>query len=168
MVRTRHIAILALFAAGAALGATAAPSAHDLAGRWTHRSMSGDVSGARFAVEDEVVIVAVDRGRAVFDIQLSFFNGHACSIGGMANLEGGRLVYRDPESRGYDGAPCTLAIWRDGARLRWDDGEASCQGFCGARGGLRGGEMRWSGRRPVSRTEQARILADHERNRDLP
>jgi len=168
MKPARYFAILGLFAAGAALGATAAPSAYDLAGRWTHRFVSGDVSGARFTVQDSVIIVPVDRGRAVFDVQLNFFNGHECSIGGLASLDGGRLIYRDPESRGYDGTPCTLRIWRDGARLRWDDGEASCQGYCGARGGLRNGEMRWSGRRPVSRAERARILRDHERNRDLP
>lgn len=164
----RYAALLCLFAAGAALGAGAAPSAFDLAGRWTHGHTSGDISGARFPVEDEVIIVAVDRDRAIFDIQLNFFNGHTCSIGGMASLEGGRLVYRDPEMRGYDGRACTLSIWRDGNRLRWDDGEATCQGSCGARGGLRGGEMRWSGRRAITRAEQARILADYQRDRILP
>ena len=161
--------LLALFAAGLALGgAAAAPSAFDLAGRWTHRFTSGDVTGRRFPVEDEVVIVAVDRTHAIFDIQLSFFNGHQCSIGGMASLEGRQLVYRDPEIRGYDGSACTLRIWRDGARLRWDDGEATCQGHCGARGGLRGGEMRWSGRRPVPAARQARIRADHRRESGRP
>jgi hypothetical protein len=158
-----------LFAAGLALGgAAAAPSAHDLAGRWTHRFTSGDISGARFPVEDEVVIVAVDRGHAVFDIQLNFFNGHQCSIGGMATLEGRQLVFRDPAGRGYDGRTCALRIWRDGARLRWDDGEGTCQGYCGARGRLAGGEMRWAGRRPISPAEQARIRADQERNSQLP
>jgi hypothetical protein len=161
--------LLALFAAGLALGgAAAAPSAHDLAGRWTHRFTSGDISGARFPVEDEVLIVAVDRGHAIFDIQLNFFNGHECSIGGMATLEGRQLVFRDSESRGYDGRACSLRIWRDGARLRWDDGEGTCQGFCGARGGLGGGEMRWAARRAIPAREQARIIADERRNRSLP
>jgi hypothetical protein len=154
-VAGRHIA---LFAAGLALGgAAAAPSAQDLAGRWTHRFTSGDITGARFPVEDEVLIVAVDRSHAIFAIQLNFFNGHECSIGGLATLEGRQLVYRDPENRGYDGSPCTLRIWRDGGRLRWDDGEGTCQAFCGARGGLRGGEMRWAARRPLTAAEQARI-----------
>ena len=164
----RYAALLCLFAAGAALGAGAAPSAFDLAGRWTHGHISGGISGVRFPVEDEVIIVALDRGRAIFDIQLNFFNGHTCNVGGMARLEGARLVFRDREGRSYDGRTCTLSIWRDGARLRWDDGESTCQGYCGARGGLRGGEMRWSSRRRIPRAEQARILADYQRDRSLP
>jgi len=164
----RYAPLLGLFLAGTALGAAAAPSAFDLSGRYTYNFRNGDISGDRFTSTDSVIIVPIDRGRAYFDMQLNFFNGHECSIGGMATLEGGRLVYRDPQMRGFDGAPCTLAIWRDGARLRWTDGEGSCKGYCGARGGLSDGEMRWSSRRPIPRAEQARILADYERTADLP
>jgi len=164
----RRAAAFCLLIAGAALGGAAAPSAYDLAGRWTHRFTSGDISGARFRVEDKVVIVPVGRGRAVFDIQLNFFNGHQCSISGTAGLEVSRLVYRDSRNLGENGTSCRLTIWRDGARLRWDDGEGSCRAYCGARGGLGEGEMRWSGRRTLSRTEQARVIAEYERNRELP
>ncbi len=157
-----------MFAAGALLGAAVPPSAHDLAGRYTHSFRNGDVSGARFTSTDTVTIVATGRANAYVDLQLNFFNGHECSIGGMAALEGGRLVYRDPEMRGYDGTPCRLSLWRDGARLRWDDGPGSCHGYCGARGGLSDGAMRWTSRRPIPRAEQARILADYERDRQLP
>lgn len=159
---------LLLLLAGATLGAAAAPSAHDLAGRWTHRFSSGDISGARFPVTDELVIVATDRTHAVFDLQLNFFNGHICSIGGVATLERGRLVYNNAEITSFDGAACRLEIWREGNRIRWDDGEGTCQGFCGARGGLRGGEMRWSARRPIAPRERARIVAEERRNRNLP
>lgn len=159
--------ILILFAAGAALGAAAAPSAYELAGRYTYSFRNGDVTGARFTSTDTLVIVPVDRRRAVFDMQLNFFNGHECSIGGLAVLEGNRLVFRDPEP-GYDGRRCTLTIWRDRARLRWDDGEDSCRGNCGARGSLGDGGMAWTSRRPISRAEQSRIRADYDRNRDLP
>ena len=161
--------LLLLLAVGAALGGAAtAPSAHDLAGQWTRRFTSGDITGARFPVEDELVVVATDPTHAVFDLQLNFFNGHECSIGGVATLEGSRLVYNNPQTTGYDGSPCRLEIWRDGNRIRWDDGEGTCQGFCGARGGLRGGEMRWSARRAISRRRQADIIANEQRNRNLP
>ncbi|HYN46920.1 MAG TPA: hypothetical protein VES64_09535 [Allosphingosinicella sp.] len=164
----RYGAVLALFAAGAAVGAAAAPSAYDLAGRYTHRFENGDISGARFTSTDTVLIVAVGRRRAYVDLHLNFFNGHECSIGGMAGLEDGRLVLRDPQARGHDGAPCMLSIWRDGARLRWTDGDGSCRSNCGARGSLSDGAMRWSSRRAVARAEQARILRNHERDRSLP
>jgi hypothetical protein len=160
--------LLLLLPAGAVLGGAAVPSAHDLAGRWTRRFTSGDISGARFPVQDQLVIVATGPGHAVFDLQLHFFNGHECSIGGVATLEGSRLVYENAQTTGYDGSACRLEIWRDGNRIRWDDGESTCQGFCGARGGLGGGELRWSTRRAITRAERARIIANEQRNRSLP
>lgn len=159
---------LAVFATGTALEAAVPPSAHDLAGRYTHSFRNGDISGDRFTSTDSAIIVATDRSHAVVDLQLNFFNGHECSIGGMAELDGRQLVFRDSEMQGFDGASCELRIWRDGARLRWTDGEGSCRGYCGARGGLSDGEMRWSSRRPIPRAEQARILRDLERSRALP
>jgi len=158
---------LALFAAGAALGA-AAPSAYDLAGRYTHSFRNGDISGARFTSTDSVIIVATDPGHAYVDVQLNFFNGHECSIGGMAALEGGRLVLRDPEAQGHDGTPCRLSLWREGGKLRWTDGEGSCRSNCGARGGLTDGEMAWSSRRPIPAAEQARILSNQQQEANLP
>ena len=155
-----------LVLAGAMLGAQAAPSAYDLAGRFVWRHANGDVTGARFTTTDEVVIVPADRDSAYVSMALTFFNGHECSIGGMARMEGSRLVLRDPDAQGFDGTPCRLEIWRQGNRLRWDDGEASCSSTCGARGGYNNGEMRWSLRRTIPRAEQQRILADARRPRD--
>jgi hypothetical protein len=148
------------------LGAQTAPSAYDLAGRFIVRRPNGDITGARFTTTDTVTIVAADRNSAYVSMDLSFFNGHECSIGGMATLEGSRLVLRDPDAQGYDGTPCRLEIWRQGGQLRWDDGEATCRSTCGARGGYNDGEMRWSARRIIPRAEQARILADARRPRD--
>lgn len=158
--------IVAIAVAGAMLGAQAAPSAYDLAGRFVTRHANGDVSGARFTTTDEVVIVPADRSTAYVSFGLTFFNGHECSIGGMARMEGSRLVLRDPDAQGFDGAPCRLQIWRQGSRLRWDDGEGSCQSTCGARGGYHDGGMRWSARRAIPRAEQQRILTDARRPRD--
>lgn len=166
--KARLLALIALVAGGAALGTGTATSAFDLAGRYTHSFRNGDVSGDSFTSTDTVLIVPTDASHAVFDIHLNFFNGHECSIGGVATLEEGALVYRDPEMTGYgDGGPCTLRIRRSGSRLGWDD-QGSCSGYCGARGSLRDGAIAWSSRRPLSRAERARILRDHERNRDLP
>jgi len=104
----------------------------------------------------------------LFEMELAFFNGHSCSIGGRATLEGSALVYRDPEMTGYgDGGPCTLRIRRRGGQLTWDDA-GSCAGNCGARGTLRDGALAWSSRRPVSRGERRRMLHDYGRSRTRP
>jgi hypothetical protein len=166
--KARLLALLALFAAGTAVGAGAGVTAFDVAGRYTHSFRNGDISGASFTSSDEVVIVPTDARHAVFDMELAFFNGHQCSIGGLATIEGNALVYRDPEMAGYgDGGPCILRIQRRGGRLTWDD-RGTCSGNCGARGSLRGGSIAWSSRRPVSRAERTGILTDYERNRHLP
>ena len=164
----RYCAVLAPFAAGAALAA-AAPSAYDLAGRYTHSFENGDISGARFTSTDRVVVIPLDRNRAYFGVQLNFFNGHQCAIGGTAAIEGRALVYRDPDVRGVgDASRCTFRIWREGRSLRWSDGEATCTRYCGARGSLRSGRMDWASRRPIPRAERARLLREYERVRDLP
>jgi hypothetical protein len=152
-------AAFVLFAAGAALGAAALGPAAELAGRYTYRFRNGDVSGAHYPSTDEVTIVDLGGGRAYVEMNLAFFNGHECAIGGAARTEGRRLVLRDPDARGFEGAPCRLEVWRQGSRLRWED-QGSCQSNCGARGGFGGGEMAWSSRRPVPRGERARILRD--------
>lgn len=165
----RYFAVLAPFAAGAALGAAASPSAYDLAGRYTHSFKNGDVSGAGFTSTNRVVVIPLGRNRAYFDVQLNFFNGHQCGIGGTAAIEGRALVYRDPDvADGGTGSPCTFRIWREGRSLRWSDGEATCTRYCGARGSLRSGRMDWSSRRPIPRAERARLLREYARVRDLP
>jgi hypothetical protein len=154
-----------LFAGGAALGAGAAPSAFDLAGRYTYSHRNGNVDGESYTSTDSLVIVPTDARHALFDMGLAFFNGHSCGISGRATLEGDALVYRDPQMTGYgDGGPCTLRIRRRGPRLAWDDA-GSCSGYCGMRGSLREGSMAWSSRRPVRRTERRRMLRDYQRNR---
>ena len=149
-----------------ALAAVAGPE--ELAGRYRHSFRSGDVSGDSYTVTDEIVIVPVDARRAWLRMELNFFNGHQCSIAGLATWEGGELVYRDNETTGAEGRPCRLRIRRQGRSLRWDDGGNSCVNFCGARGSLNGGRVAWSTRRPLSRAERARLIREFERNATLP
>lgn len=163
--RARLAGLLALFAGGAALGAGAAPTAFDFAGRYAHSFRNGFVGGESYTSTDSVVIVPTDARHALFDMELAFYNGHSCSIGGRATLEGNALVYRDPQMFHYgEGGPCTLLIQRRGGQLVWDDA-GSCAGACGARGTLRDGALAWSSRRPVSAAERRRILHDYQRNR---
>jgi hypothetical protein len=158
-------ALLGLLAGGAALGAGAGPSAFDLAGRYTFSFRNGDVSGDHYRSTDELEIVARDRTHAAFDIGLAFYNGHECSLNGEAVLEGNVLVYREAQPAAPGEPLCVLRLWREGARLRWTDGEGSCQAYCGARGSLTDGHMAWSSRRALSRAERARFLRSEAQNR---
>ena len=166
--KARFLALLALLVGGTAIGAGAGVTAYDLAGRYTQRTRNGNVDGDRYMTTDVVAIVAADRRTAYFDVNLAFFNGHSCSLSGIATLEGRALVYREAVSRAQGGGTCTLRIWRDGARLRWTDGEDSCRAYCGARGSLTNGSMAWSSRRPIPRAARTRVIRDIERNQDLP
>ena len=158
--KLRYAALLALGAAGAGIGAVAGPSAFDLAGHYSHSFRNSDVSGEHFQVTDTLDIVARDRTHAVFDIHLNFFNSHECSLGGEAVLEGAVLVHRETRSLIEGQPPCVLRLWREGGRLRWNDGENSCKAYCGASGSLMDGGMAWSTRRPISRANRMRFLRD--------
>jgi len=165
--KARLPALLALFAAGTAAGAGAGVTAFDFAGRYTHTFRNGVVSGERYLTTNELMIVATGRNRAYFNFDLSFFNGHVCSLSGIARLEGQALVYREV-ARLPEDPPCVLRIWRRGARLRWNADNNSCRTYCGARGSFTDGGMRWSSRRPISRATRARLLREFERDRHLP
>jgi hypothetical protein len=145
------------------VGAVAAPSAFDLAGRYTRSFQNGAVEGGGYRSTDEVTIVATDARHAAFDIHLYFYNGHECHISGIATLEGGEFVSRDPEMTGYgDGGPCTLRIRRADQRIAWSDA-GTCSGYCGARGSLNGGGISMASRHPMSRAAQRRFLQRFQR-----
>jgi hypothetical protein len=160
----RYAALIAFAVAGAAMGAAAAPSAFDLAGHYSYSFRNGNVSGEQYRSTDTLDIVARDRTHAVFDIQLNFYNGHECSLGGEAVLEGRALVYREMTPLIEGEPPCVLRLWRDRGRMRWDDGDNSCKAYCGARGSFMDGGMAWSTRRPIPRATRARFLRPDRQN----
>lgn len=159
--RLFYAALLGLFAAGAALGARVAPSAFDLAGRYTYSFLNSTVFGERYPSTDELEIAALDRTHALFNIHLRFGNGHECSLSGVATLERSALVYREVQPPIRGDPACVLRLWRDGARLRWTDGANSCSAYCGTRGSFMEGSMAWSSRRPPSDAHRAHLLRNH-------
>jgi hypothetical protein len=69
----------------------------------------------------------------------------------VAKAAGGKLVYREKQPS-YDGGPtCHLTITNKGKSLLLDDGDGSCQSYCGARGSLSGFDLiPLSSKRPIS------------------
>jgi len=131
----------------------AAPSSPvtSLAGRYSKHFQNGFVDGSKYWSDDVVEIVPVDATHAYFRADLQFYNGHSCSIAGIAKTAGAKLVYREKQAS-YDGGPvCHLTITTKGKNLLLDDGNGGCQSYCGARGSLRGFDfIPLSSKRPIS------------------
>ena len=132
-----------------------------LAGRYSKHFQNGMVDGSKFWSDDVVEIVPVDAGHAFFRAELAFYNGHSCSIAGVAKAAGGKLVYSEKQPS-YDGGPtCHLTITTKGKSLLLDDGDGSCQSYCGARGSLTGFDLiPLSSKRPIS--YMARLKGSNE------
>jgi len=128
-----------------------------LSGRYSQHFRNGDVSGRSFWSDDVFEIVPVDARHAYIRAEINFFNGHMCSLNGVATAEGKALVYRDPAPADAYTPQCVLTVRRDGQRLSFDDGDGGCKRYCGARGGFHDGELPWASKRPI--TYLARLKA---------
>lgn len=143
--------MLALDAAAAdtpVAGATPAATIAQIAGVYKHRFTNGLVvpdkepmaAGTTYESENIVEIVAVDPTHLYIRAELQFFNGHTCSISGVAGAEGKAFVYHAAKPD-YDGSLCTLKVTPgvDGVEMTdrvTPESAASCRMYCGVRGNL--------------------------------
>jgi hypothetical protein len=110
----------------------------DIEGVYKHRFQNGLVTGEKYQSEDVVEIVRYDDTRIYVRAELQFFNGHECSISGIARYDGGRFAYDEPPSDPGAQA-CHFQIGVDGKAIRFGDADGVCRAsHCGARGGLDG------------------------------
>lgn len=138
----------------ALLGVAATPASPvtALAGRYSKHWQNGLIDGSKYWSDDVIEIVPVDATHVYFRAELDFYNGHSCSIRGVARAVGKMLVYREKEITTYEGkTPCTLTISAKGKALLLDDGDGTCKANCGARGTLSGFDfVPLSSKRPIS------------------
>ncbi|WP_088310054.1 hypothetical protein [Novosphingobium sp. B 225] len=140
--------LLLALGGGAMLQAAGGSPMAGMAGYYARTWQSGDVSGGKFDVTDEVVIEPIDAKQAKVSFALNFFNGHTCDLEGTATLMGNRLIYTDPD--GWDGNACKLEIWRQGKDLRWTDRDNGCHSYCGMRGTFTDMKLALKYRKPLS------------------
>jgi hypothetical protein len=148
MAGVRRAAILAV---SLGLLAAAGPASLDparIAGRYGHHFLNGNVDGGEYWSDDVLEIVRLDPRRAYVRAELKFYNGHECSIAGIAHAESGGLVYRERETN-FEGGHCALRVSETRGGVRLDD-DGSCQGHCGSRGGLSGIDFDRKSRRPIA------------------
>ncbi|HEY1606469.1 MAG TPA: hypothetical protein VGF77_12825 [Allosphingosinicella sp.] len=149
-----------LLCAGLAAAATG-PAAFDpgrIAGRYGHHFRNGLVDGSHYWSDDVLEIVRLDPRRAYVRAELQYYNGHQCSISGIAHAEGGGLVYREREPNA-DGH-CVLRIGETKAGVRLVD-DHSCQDHCGARGSLNGIDFDRRSRRPIAYMDRLKRSSDY-------
>ncbi len=140
--------VLAIAAAGAAMAAAASlPEA--LAGVYKDHFQNGLVTGETYRSEDVLEIVPTGPTAAYVRTILEFYNGHSCSLSGIAHVEGADLVYREPPSKKVGDVPCVLHVARKGAKVELSDEDGSCKAYCGARGSLSGDDFPASSRRVI-------------------
>jgi hypothetical protein len=133
----------------------------EMDGVYKHRFKSATIepgkapgeADAPYQAEDIIEIVRYDDRHVYVRARLEFYNGHSCSISGIAGYENGSFVYHDPE-KSFDGGPsCTLKVGVTNEKLTLTDritpdGASSCRAYCGVRGSLNY-EIAKSARRPI-------------------
>jgi hypothetical protein len=118
-----------------------------------------------YEAENILEIVRYDDKHIYIRVELQFYNGHTCSISGMAGHENGSFVYHDP-AKAYDGGQaCTLTVTPSDDAVSITDrpiptSRATCKGYCGVRGSLSDVSFPMTARRPIRYTE--RILKSRQ------
>ncbi|MFL5140272.1 MAG: hypothetical protein ACJ8C9_16680 [Microvirga sp.] len=159
MPRRLAFLLLAALAPALALAAEAPVDIGKLEGVYRRSFRNGDISGAKFTSTDVLEILAVEKGRAYFRTELNFFNGHLCSLSGIAEAEKAALVYRE-DTGGPDHA-CVLRLVPGGGRIRFEDVGGLCaKESCGARGWYNQSSFKTAARRKIG--DPARLKASAE------
>ena len=147
--------------AACAMSAPTLSQALDLdavAGRYTKSVRSGFVSGEKYRTDNVLEIVKVSPTSAYIRTRLEFFNGHACVMWGVADIEGDAFVYKgDPNAAGK---PCVLSLKFARGRVVFEDKDGACRDTCGMRGGYDGQVFELKTRRPIRYMQ--RLLASQQ------
>ena len=137
-------------------------SVDDVAGVYKNRFENGLVDGTKFTSENVLEIVKVSPHEAYIRTHLEFYNGHSCSIYGIAKLEGDTLVYRPHDN--VAGRQCVLTLQRKGDRIVFGDVGYACKDtYCGMHGSFNGVDFAMSRRRPI---RYMKVLLDSRQYHD--
>ena len=118
--------------------------ARSIAGHYRHVFENGDVQGHSYRSTDKLTITPIGKASISFDTELSFYNGHSCSLsGGALYRKDGSFVFDDdPANTTAGDSVCRLAIIPSAKGVTFKDLTGSCKmAYCGARGSLDGAEF---------------------------
>lgn len=107
-----------------------------LEGMYWYNFENGLVDGTKYESTNVLELVPYDKDSLYFRASLQFYNGHSCSIYGIAERDGAQLTYYDTTY----GNGCILHVVPTSAGISLDDPTGQCRAMsCGERGGY-GGE----------------------------
>jgi hypothetical protein len=150
-LKTFFFILMAFSIHAVAADSSSAKAIKDIEGVYKHRFKNALITSGKapmeadtpYESEDIVEIVRYDDTHIYFRAELNFYNGHTCSISGLAVFEKNAFVFHDPE-RAYDGGtPCTLTVTQSIEAISFTDrltpdARSSCRAYCGVRGSLSG------------------------------
>ena len=133
------------------------------AGVYKYRFGNALVSGETYESENVLEVVRLDAQSAYVRTHLEFANGHSCSLYVVMNVEGDRLVYREPHIPAHRGQ-CIVTLSRVNGEMVIDETEESQCGasHCGARGTLRDQRLPVSSQRRIRYMERLRASVQFE------
>lgn len=103
----------------------------ELEGMYWYNFGNGLVDGTKYVSTDVLELVPYDKDSLYFRASLQFYNGHTCSISGIAERDGARLTYADTT----EGNGCVLHVIPTPTSIALDDPTGQCRNMtCGARG----------------------------------
>jgi hypothetical protein len=128
--------------------ARAESEAQAIRGSYRHSFRNGDVDGDHFTSTDRLDIAPLSDHTIRFSVDLQFYNGHECSIDGIAKFaKPGFFVFQDKDE---DAGPlgCVLEIIPGKAGVTLADPTGGCKRIsCGERGGYGGAAFSFKDRR---------------------
>ena len=149
--RVAHDALeVQLTAKGEAAQAEALIDAH--AGVYKRRFPNALVDGSTFTSENILEVVKVSPDAVYFRTHLEFYNGHTCSLHGLASyMQSGTFVFNDTSglTDGLRNRTCRMQLRLDTEGAALLDPDHSCNIYCGARGGIDGATFSAGERRPI-------------------
>lgn len=158
------ICVLFLMLSAPALAADITPAklASEIEGVYKHRFQNGKIVSGKapgetdesYESEDIIELLAYDEANIYFRVGLQFYNGHVCSISGIAGYENGAFIYRDTEVPLDGNSSCKLKISLTKTALQITDREtpdalSSCKMHCGVRGSLSDYKIAKSAKRKI-------------------
>lgn len=114
-----------------------------------------------FRAENILEVIPYREGR--FYINTEINGHHACTLSGIAEIEGSRLVYRSVPGEDDPLPACTFSVRLQGGRIVFDDAEGACRKlYCGASAGFDEVSFDAKTRRRIGSLSKIRSSAGYE------
>jgi hypothetical protein len=117
--------------------------------------------------EDILEIVKVTENIIYFKFHLEFFNGHICSMFGIAYYIGNNAFLFKDETFPFEddeGRRCNLKIIVTAQNIELIDNYGCRSSYCGTRGGINGQSFKRKTRRPIKYMKLLKSSADYQQS----